>query len=79
MELRRFNDEKEKEISHVTSDLRRTMSEAREQWNEKESRLIHEFETERKNLINQYEQTVRELQRKCDTLTEKNTNLSEAK
>ena len=58
MELRKFHDERERAISDILQDEKRKMNEARGAWNSRESSLILEFETERKDLINKYESTI---------------------
>jgi chromosome segregation ATPase len=79
IELRRFNEEKERVINELINEEKRKINETKEISIEKESNLLKTFEQEKRETATNYEKTIRELQIRTENLTKNNQNLTEAK
>ncbi len=78
-ELKKFMFEKEKLIEQISLEEQRRLNDLKQSFLEKESRFLKESELEKKNLIEKYEKTINDLQKKTENLTFLNKDLSETK
>ena len=78
-ELKKFMFEKEKLIEQISLEEQRRLNDLKQGFLEKESRFLKESELEKKNLVEKYEKTVNDLQKKTENLTFLNNDLSETK
>ena len=78
-DFQRLQADKDKQIEETILDEKRKMNEAKESALAKETSLLRDFEEKRKEMVNHYEQTIRELQEKVLNFSNVNHDLSNVK
>ena len=78
-ELKKFLFEKEKMIEQINLDEQKRLNDLKQSFFEKESKTMRDFENEKKTMVERYEKTLNELQKKVENLSFVNNELSEAK
>ena len=78
-ELKKFLFEKEKMIEQINLDEQKRLNDLKQSFFDKESKNMRDLENEKKNMVERYEKTVNELQKKVENLSFVNNELSEAK
>ena len=78
-ELKKFMFDKEKMMEQISLDEQKRLNDLKQGFLEKETKFLKEAENEKKNLVDKYEKTVGELQKKTESFNIQNNDLSESK
>jgi len=78
-ELKKFLYEKEKIIEQISLDEQKKLNDLQQSYLEREGKFLKESEFEKKSLVEKYERTLNELQKKNENFSFVNNELSEAK